>query len=101
VTAVLAALDRATRPTARSTIGPTVEVDLTRQVLLLAVDGRVQWGFDTSTGRVPGTTSRHPRLSQRPAVPRITRCVRVTDAAIDWLWTSNAPPLGQPVQVYE
>jgi len=33
-----------------------VEVDLTRQVLLLAVDGRVQWVFDTSTGRVPGTT---------------------------------------------
>jgi hypothetical protein len=27
-------------------------------------------------------------------------CVRVSDAAIDWLWTTNALPLGQPVWVY-
>lgn len=50
------ALANAARPTPRSTVGTVMEVDLTRQVLLLAVDGRVEWTFDASTGRVAGTT---------------------------------------------
>ena len=130
--AVLAALDRATRSAPRSAVGCTVEVDLTRQVLLLAVDGRVQWVFDTSTGRVPGTTpTGHFTVLRQvdgydqgplgvlyrpkyfnggvaihgypsvPPYPASHGCVRVTDAAIDWLWTNNALPLGQPVWVYQ
>jgi cell wall hydrolase len=109
-----------------------VEVDLTRQVLLLAADGRVQWVFDTSTGRVPGTTpTGHFTVLRQvdgydpgslgvlyrpkyfnggvaihgypsvPPYPASHGCVRVTDAAIDWLWTNNALPLGQPVWVYQ
>ncbi len=52
----LAALESASRPAARSTSGRVIEIDLSRQLLLLAVDGRTVWVFDTSTGRVPGST---------------------------------------------
>jgi hypothetical protein len=50
------ALDSAARPTARSEHGRVIEVDLDRQLLLVAVDGRVEHVLDTSTGAVPGTT---------------------------------------------
>jgi hypothetical protein len=53
-----AALAAAVRPGARSTAGLVVEIDLERQVLLVARDGVVEWVFDTSTGAVPGTTPR-------------------------------------------
>lgn len=54
----LAALAGADRPTAQSTDGHVVEVDLDTQTLLLVEDGTVQWVFDTSTGAVAGTTPR-------------------------------------------
>jgi peptidoglycan hydrolase-like protein with peptidoglycan-binding domain len=53
--ATLAAIGDAARPEARSGpgTGRVVEIDLARQVLLVVVDGRVEWAFNTSTG-APG-----------------------------------------------
>jgi lipoprotein-anchoring transpeptidase ErfK/SrfK len=51
-----AALPGARRPVARSTTSDVVEIDLDRQIILVASNGRVSWVFDTSTGVVPGTT---------------------------------------------
>lgn len=56
--ATLAALEQGARPTAQSTSGLVVEIDLARQVLSAVRDGRVELVFDTSTGSVPGTTPR-------------------------------------------
>src|SRR6185436_7657400 len=47
------ALDRGARPSPASTEGRVVEIDLARQVLTAVHDGKVEWIFDTSTGR-PG-----------------------------------------------
>ncbi len=49
------ALDSGVRPSAR-TGGDALEVDLGRQLLLVVRDGRVTTIYDTSTGRVSGTT---------------------------------------------
>ena len=126
-----AALARAVRVTPRSRTGHLVEVDLSRQLLLLVTDGRVDWVFDTSTGAVPGTTpvgryhvfrqvdgyDRSPLgvlyrpkyfvsgvavhgYPSVPPVPASHGCVRVTNAAIDWLWSSGALPIGTAVWVY-
>lgn len=38
------------RPKARTTTGSTVEIDLKRQLLLVVVNGRTVWAFNTSTG---------------------------------------------------
>ena len=54
--ATRAALATATRPAPRSSAGRVVEIDLARQLLFVADGGRLVWAFDTSTGRVPGTT---------------------------------------------
>jgi peptidoglycan hydrolase-like protein with peptidoglycan-binding domain len=54
--ATRAALDAGTRPSARSTSGLVVEIDLARQLLLIVRDGQVESIFDTSTGRVAGST---------------------------------------------
>jgi len=35
-----------------------------------------------------------------PAYPASHGCVRVTDQAIDWLWSSGAMPIGTAVWVY-
>jgi lipoprotein-anchoring transpeptidase ErfK/SrfK len=127
----LAALDRDSRLRPRSTSGRVVEVDLALQLLLVAVDGRVQWVMDTSTGSVPGTTpaGRFTVLRQVdgydpgplgvlyrpkyfvggvavhgyptvPPYPASHGCVRVTNAAMDWLWSNQALPIGGPVWVY-
>ena len=45
-----AALARGGRPSARTTSGRVVEIDLARQLLLVVSDGHVQWVLDTSTG---------------------------------------------------
>ena len=50
------ALDHATRPRPHSTGGTLVEVDLSRQIVLLVRDGRTDWVLDASTGLVAGTT---------------------------------------------
>jgi peptidoglycan hydrolase-like protein with peptidoglycan-binding domain len=49
-------LDAGTRPAARTTSGHAIEIDLTRQLLLVVDNGAVREIHDTSTGRVAGTT---------------------------------------------
>jgi hypothetical protein len=126
-----AALERATRPRPRSSGGRVVEVDLARQLLLLAVDGRTEWVLDASTGAVAGTTpTGHFTVYRQvdgddhgplgvlyrpkyftggvavhgfpsvPARPASHGCVRVTNGAMDWLWSTGALKIGQPVWVY-
>ncbi len=51
-----AALDTAARPTARTTAGHVIEVDLAHQVLLIVDNGTVTEVVDVSTGRRAGTT---------------------------------------------
>ncbi len=127
----LAALDRLSHLSARSSTGRVIEVDLRRQLLLVAVDGHVQWVMDTSTGSVPGTTPAgrfavfrqvdgydagplgvlyRPKYFYRgvavhgypnvPPYPASHGCVRVTNAAMDWLWANHALPIGGAVWVY-
>lgn len=129
--ATLAALQRASRLRPRSTTGRVIEIDLRRQLLLVALDGRVQWVMDTSTGSVPGTTPAgrytvfrqvdgddvgplgvlyRPKYFYRgvavhgypsvPPYPASHGCVRVTNAAMDWLWANRVLPIGGPVWVY-
>ena len=126
-----AALASASRLQPRSSTGRVIEVDLSRQLLLVVVDGRVEWVMDMSTGAVAGSTPTghfqvfrqvdgydrsplgvlyRPKYFNRgiavhgypsvPPVPASHGCVRVTDAAIDWLWASNAMPVGTAVWVY-
>jgi N-acetylmuramoyl-L-alanine amidase len=52
----LAALAGAARPTAQTTSGHVIEIDLSLQTMLVVDDGHVGWVFDTSTGAVAGTT---------------------------------------------
>jgi peptidoglycan hydrolase-like protein with peptidoglycan-binding domain len=54
----LDALARATRPVPRSASGHVIEVDLPRQLVVVADDGYATWVFDSSTGVIPGTTPR-------------------------------------------
>ncbi len=54
--ATQAALDTAARPTARTTAGHVIEVDLAHQVLLIVDNGTVTEVVDVSTGRRAGTT---------------------------------------------
>jgi len=129
--ATLRALTAGLRPRPRSTAGRVVEVDLSRQVLLVAVDGRLVWTLDTSTGAVAGTTPvgrfrvyrqvegyDHGPLGvlyrpkyfvggvavhgypQVPPYPASHGCVRVTNAAMDQLWSTGALPISGPVWVY-
>jgi lipoprotein-anchoring transpeptidase ErfK/SrfK len=58
------ALTTATRAVATSTTGRVIEIDLRRQVLLAVRDGRVEWVFDTSTGRIACRTPRGHWLVQ-------------------------------------
>jgi hypothetical protein len=128
----LTALGRAERLSARTVAASGIEVDLTRQLLLVVADGRVQWVFDTSTGAKPGTTPAGEFVVLRqvdgydrgplgvlyrpkyfvggvavhgyPSVPSHAAshgCVRVTNAAMDWLWANDAMPVGSHVSVYE
>lgn len=56
--ATWAALDRGIRPTPRSARGRVLEVDLKRQVLLFAVDGKLKYVINTSTGTKATPTPR-------------------------------------------
>lgn len=125
------ALASASRPRPRSDAGRVIEVDLARQVLLVAVDGQVRYVVDASTGAVPGTTPTghfevfrdvngydpgplgtlyRPKYfhggvavhgyPEVPPYPASHGCVRVTNAAMDLLWSEGLLPIGQPVWVY-
>ena len=41
-----------------------------------------------------------PRGHKRPPVPVSHGCVRVSDEAINWIWTANLAPIGTTVWVY-
>ena len=135
-------LSRALRPVPRSTSGYVVEVDKTRQVLILANGGQALWVFNASSG------SDHPYVSEGarytahtpegnfkilrqvdgfdksplgelyrpkyftntgiavhgytsvPPYPASHGCVRVPNAAIDYMWGNNLLPIGAAVSVY-
>jgi putative cell wall-binding protein/peptidoglycan hydrolase-like protein with peptidoglycan-binding domain len=133
------------RPTPRSGPGSgrVYEVDLVRQILLLVVDGRVEWIINTSTGhgrvyefngqtyRATTTTGLDHRVVRQidglreaergslwrpkyydtnrgiaihgstsvPATPESSGCIRVTYAAMDFIWSLD-PGTGARVMVY-
>jgi hypothetical protein len=126
-----AALDRNIRPHPHSRSGHVVEVDLNRQIVLVADNGWTSWIFNTSTGLVPGSTPagwhrvyrqvngndygpygslyrpkyfiRGVAVHGSPSVvawPASHGCVRVTNATMDFLWATNALPIGGAVWVY-
>lgn len=129
--ATIEALAVATRVQPRSTSGSRIEVDLTRQLLVVVADGRTLWVMDTSTGRVRGTTPPgHHKVYRQidayhkaplgvlyrpkyihegvavhgypsvPPYPASHGCIRVTNASMDWLWSSGVMPIGTDVWVY-
>jgi hypothetical protein len=123
------ALDRGARPTAASTVGRVMEIDLTRQVLMAVNDGKVEWTFDTSTGRrgldtpsgrfsvdseidTPDHRGQYrPKqfygrrdisihgFSSVPTEPFSHGCARVVTAAMDFIWSGGLAPVGTPVWV--
>lgn len=126
----LTALDSASPPAPRSESGQVVEVDIERQLLLVVSDGRTTAVLDTSTGTREGTTPKgrfrvhrqvdgfeswppgmyrskyfdgpvavhgYPSVPRRPASHG---CVRVTNAAMDWLWQTGVLDIGDEVRVY-
>jgi lipoprotein-anchoring transpeptidase ErfK/SrfK len=139
--ATWAALDAGTRPTARSTSGHVIEVDLKKQLLLFVTGGHVDTILNTSTGggykytsegvtsvaitpKGHFTTNRfvdgvriaplgelyRPRYffdgyaihgaASVPPTPASHGCVRVTNAAMNWVWAQNIDPVGTPVWIY-
>ncbi|GAB3570224.1 hypothetical protein GCM10027344_35680 [Spelaeicoccus albus] len=136
------AIDAGRVPSARSTSGRVVEVDLKRQLVMLVDNGRVITILNTSTGsgnyytsegqrrlavtpRGQFTVSRQidgPRQSKLgylwrpkyfnggialhgehndvPAYASSHGCVRVTDAAMNWIWDTDQVPIGTKVWVY-
>jgi peptidoglycan hydrolase-like protein with peptidoglycan-binding domain len=52
------AINRLSRPRARTTSGTIIEVDLRRQLLFFVVSGKVRWVFNTSTGKTRTPTPR-------------------------------------------
>lgn len=130
--------------------GTLVEIDKTRQLLFIVVDGKVRWVLNTSTGNgeeyaeedqnTPGTIVEgisltpdglHKVERERPegwwegdlgqiyrpkyfiggvavhgsnSVPNYPAshgCVRVTTAAMDFIWESGLMPMQMPVWVHE
>ena len=136
--AELGLLERATPVVPRLNQGRQVEVDKTRQIIIVSVDGKTEWVFNTSTGNgrpygngaVAVTPEGHFTFSRQidglriselgelfrpkyfvggyaihgspsvPPFPASHGCVRVTNAAINFIWGANVIPLGTPVWVY-
>ncbi|MGE3833752.1 MAG: peptidoglycan-binding protein [Acidimicrobiia bacterium] len=136
------ALTTAGRPRPASTSGDLIEVDKTRQLVMVVRDGRALWVFNTSTGTEqpyvfkgetyladtpPGVWTissaidgvrvgnlgrlYRPRYfhpdgialhgyASVPAHPASHGCVRVTNAAIDFIWDEDLAPIGSEVWVY-
>ena len=135
-------LNTASRPVPHSTGGYLIEIDKTRQVLIVASGGIAEWVFNASSG------SDNPYVSQGvgysahtpegffnvirqvdgfdksplgelyrpkyftntgiavhgytdvPPFPASHGCVRVSNAAIDFMWNNNILPIGTAVWVY-
>ena len=126
-----AAVDSLSRPRARTTSGNIMELDLTRQVVIFVVSGRVKWVFNTSTGKsgwrtprgrftffrqVNGSDSGPYGSLWRPkyfnggiaihgakSIPGYAAshgCARLSNAAINYVWSANLSPIGSKVWVY-
>ncbi len=135
-------LIRSARPRALSTSGYVIELDKTRQIMMVTNNGHVDWIFNTSTGTekpyvFAGVTSiahtptgrfrvlgqvdglQKGRLGSLwrpkyftsdgiafhgsaniPPFPASHGCSRLSNSAIDFLWATNALPLGTAVWVY-
>ena len=135
-------LGNATRPVPRSKSGYVIEIDKTRQILIVANNGHADWVINASSG------SDHPYVSEGvgysahtpegnfnvirgvdgydksplgqlyrpryftntgiavhgytdvPPYPASHGCVRVSNAAMDYIWTNNVMPIGAAVWVY-
>ena len=103
-------------------------MDRGRQILLVVKARKVLWIIDVSTGK-PSTMTKsgwhriyrqfdgrrpsgmwRPKYFWRsaaihgyPSVPKYAAshgCVRVIDAAMDWLWKKDALPIGMPIYIY-
>jgi peptidoglycan hydrolase-like protein with peptidoglycan-binding domain len=140
--ATLAALATASRPAPRDPTGDHVEIDLTRQILLVVAGGQTKWVLNTSTGNgeaypsprggtavattpigrfqvereidglreAPLGTLYRPKYFKGgiaihgsgsiPAEPASHGCARVTNAAMDLLWSSGVTRIGALVLVY-
>lgn len=137
----LAALDAGTRPSAKSTSGKLIEVDLAHGLLLFVNNGHVDYAINDSTGggyvyyqdgerdvaitpkgkfstyRVVDGPDRgplglliRPRYFHEgfaihgddyvPAQPVSHGCVRISEAAINWIWDNNLDPIGTTVWIY-
>ena len=138
-----AALDAGVRPTARTTAGHVIEIDLGKQLLLAVDDGVVTRVVNASSGNgetyeALGRTLRavtptgdysvvhqidamhestlelgpmyRPKYfrggwavhgsTSIPPWPASHGCVRVSNAAMDWIWDQWGAPLGTRVLVY-
>ena len=122
----------------RTNSGRVVEVDKTRQLLIVAVNGRTEWVFNTSTGNgrpygngnVAVTPEGRFRFTRQidglriselgelfrpkyfvggyavhgspsvPPFPASHGCVRLTNAAINFIWANGVIPLGTEAWVY-
>jgi len=133
---------RGPRPGARTRGGHVIEVDLSKDLLLIVNDGKVADILNTSTagGYAYTTTGGGTAIATTPTgVFRIERtvdgmdvsplgelwrpryfyggyavhgdgsvppypashgCVRISDAAIDWVWAANQAPIGTEVDIY-
>lgn len=129
----LGALAAATRPAPGAeteTTGLAIEVDLTRQVLLVARDGTTELVLDVSTGRDDRTPTGHYRIEREidgyhrselgvlyrpkyvyrgiavhgypsvPPYPASHGCIRTINPAMDHLWANDLLPIGTPVWVH-
>lgn len=56
--ATWAVIDRLYRPRARTTSGSVIEINLSKQLMLFVVSGKVKWAFNTSTGAAGMRTPR-------------------------------------------
>ena len=136
-----AALERGLRPAVRSRTGTVIELDKTRQLIVVVRDGQPIWTFHTSTGnnrpyssgglRAVAVTPEGQfrihsainglRISELgelwrpryftggyaihgspsiPPHPASHGCARLSNAAIDFVWSANLMPIGTPVWVY-
>lgn len=139
--ATVGALATAQRPSPAATTGDLVEIDKTKQVIIVVRDGKTLWVFNTSTGtekpysekggkgvantptgdfkvtRVVDAVDNgplgalyRPRYSNGgiavhgapviPAYPASHGCARVSNAAMDFIWSQNLMPIGSSVNVY-
>lgn len=141
----LAAIEAGTRPAARTTSGHVIEVDLTKQLVLLVDDGTVSTVLNASSGsgkpftdknghhyvattptgdfrmgrQYDGNYTSNLGLGQMwrpkffnggialhglgydvPPYPASHGCVRVSNPAMDWIWSTGKAPQGTRVLVY-